>query len=640
MAKVQQYGDLYRMDMNRLVAPIPRYYLKRDEMPEGFDMADEIQRLYTFRKAQMSTVILRDMRLLRWFDPEKLQDQWQNVWTGRPLSKLYHSSGLAVEIFNWTKPVVESLTGLMAGYKPMAYRINVPPEDPAAESDILQSDIIEKLILRRARAMDPSYSVSYMDHVSNVMSMGRGCKYTYWNDEEQRPIVENLWPGFVADYWQRGARTLEQVVVASEMSAGEACELYPEYEDEIMASLVSPTEGYGATISHRETNRSPFHHVTVLNFWARLGSGRIGMWPVLAGDKSGRSARGSLLLEKYVTKNSGYDDIPVRITPRFKIMDKPPSEATGALHDVAPLNTEYNEVFSAFRDMLWRAIYQRYKAKGFTFRNAPRLIPGTGIYALPRPDQDIARIEEIVNTVPVEQFLNHLEEMIIVLPGLNRFFLGSAPPSETSGEAITAAIKSSITRLEPVRTNVGEDELWMYRMWLGFEERFASASHAGYTISMAQIIEGKRDVELKWSDITPREATKEKQLALAGSAAGKISDDTVMDAWDIVSKPDEVRKIRKERQDPIMHPEHVSQTAAALLQMAQAKAAMRPQAQMGGPAPGGGPGNPASRGNEAARTAAAQAAPPRSEADNDRVMPPTQAGQLANMVAPAPPGQR
>jgi hypothetical protein len=637
MPKLLQYGDTYRQEMNRLVTPIPRYFLKRDIYPEGFDLADEVQRLYTFRKAQMSSTILRDMRLLRWFDPEKLQDQWQNVWTGRPLSKLYHSSGLSVEIFNWTKPVIEALTGLMAGYKPMAYRINVPPEDPAAESDILQSDIIEKLVMRRAKAA--GYNITYMDHVANVVSLGRGPKYTYWDADAGVPRTETLWNGHIAAFWQTDQRTLEQVVVAREMSAGEACSLYPEYEEEILASLVSPNAGYGSTLVHDEDRRAAFHAVTILQLWYRLDSKTIGTAPVLAGDKSGRSERGSLLLEKYATKNSGYEDIPVRITPRFKIMDKTPDEATGALHDVAPLNTEYNEVFSAFRDMLWRAIYQRYKAKGFTFRNAPRLIPGTGIYALPRPDQDIARIEEIVNTVPVEQFLNHLEEMIIIHPGLNRFFLGSAPPSETSGEAISAAIRSSITRLEPVRTNVGEDELWMYRMWLGFEEAFASASHAGYSISMDQIIEGKRDIDLKWADITPRESTKEKQLALAGRAAGVISDDTAMDAWDIVSKADEVRKIRRERQDPVMHPEHVSQTAAALLQVAQAKAAMRPQAQAA-PAPGGGPGNPAAVGQEAARTSAARATPPGTESDNSRDGAQSNPGAVASAAAPPPRGQR
>ena len=397
----------------------------------------------------------------------------------------------------------------------------------------------------------------------------------------------------------------------------------------------------------------------------------IGCAAVLVYSVPGDDEQRTLMLKRYDTTSeeglTGYEDVPVQCTPRFKIPDKAPDESFGVLMQIAGLHRQYNEVFSAYRDMLWRTIYARYVAKGFTFRNAPKLIPGSAIYALPRTDQDFKRIEEAVNIQPIDNFLTNLEKLVVVIPGLNHYFLGSAPPSETSGESITAAINASVTRIEPWRTNIQKGEQWTYQQVLAQSEAFHHFTYQGHSVSMSDIIEGKRQVYIHWRDVTPKDAEKAKRMALEGVQGGVVSRDTAMDEWNIHSKADERRKIRKERQDIVLSPATVLQIAQARSQLAQLQA-MSGAAGQGGGAPSekivlsgkltpgaetaaeqaaglgsaGAAPQPVTRGaraaNAMARTAAAQAAPAGSTSMNRGQMG-RPGGRMARMAAPPAPGQ-
>lgn len=612
MARAEQYGARKQEDLlANLTSPIPRFRMVEGDSLSLSDqqLADEVVRLFTIRRAQLAEQNIMDMRLMRWYDPEQLEDQWKNVWTGEPLRKLSHSKGLSVENYNWCKPVVEALVGLLAGFKPMAYDIDVEPEDETSEADGVQSEIIEKFL--RMEQDRQNYPITYQDGMGYLTALGRWWRYVIWDPDMRQVKTQTLWPGNVAAFWQGDQRTIEQVVVARHLSVGEAVDLYPEKRQAIIDSITGPSSSGGAGESVLTNSQSK---VTLLTFWYRTGRAKtetIGMATVLIG-AAAKDGTNNLLLERGA--DTGYDDIPLRCTPRFKTMDKNPDEAQGILMDVAPLNTEFNEVMSAFRDMIWRAIYQRYVAKGFTFKNAPRLNQTVaGVIPLPRVDQDLRRLDEVLNTVPVEQVLARLEEMIIVFPGLNRYFLGSAPPSETSGEAITAAINASITRLEPIRTNIQADETWMYAQWLAFYEKYGE--YGGER--MDELIEGKRKVRIYWADISHKDAQKARTMALSGVQQGLISRDSGQSTWGVQSKTDENRKILREFKDPWLHPERVSQTASAIMQWSQAMAALQ-QTQGGGMgAPPGGQGDQMQRrAAESGRTAAAMGAAPQFESDN------------------------
>jgi len=689
--------------MRQWLAPIPR---ERYATYTDKELADEVRRLFMLKRAQMSQRILLDMRLLRWYDPQWIGDTWADPYSGALSPKLRHNSGLATENVPWSTAIVEALVGLLSGNKPMAYTVAIEPEDAASDADILQADMLEKYIDRWVEEND--YDLTYMDHIANVISIGRSWKMVTTDPDTLETSAEILWPGHVAAFWQTNNRIVEQVTVERQLTMSEAFDMYgtsPENRRVIEEAVKPPASNsftqVGGTAGRSNANRQ-YSGVTVLTHWYRMGKGRmgvdpktinsdrpdpmIGMCAVLLYNVPNQEEHSSFMLARYDTTTTdrgdqggltGYEDVPLQCTPRFKIMDKPPDESFGVLMQVSGLHRQYNEVFSAYRDMLWRTIYARYVAKGFTFRNAPKIIPGSAIYALPRTDQDFKRIEEAVNIQPIDSFLANLEKLVVVIPGLNHYFLGSAPPSETSGESITAAINASVTRIEPWRTNIQKGEKWTYRQVLAQSEAYHRFTYEGRTITMASLIEGKRQVFIHWRDVTPRDAEKAKRMALEGVQAGVVSRDTAMDEWSIHSKADERRKIRKERQDIVLSPTTVLQVAQARQQLAQLQSQPSPGAQgtrpgqsggprlsltakltpqqeeaaaamagLGGgqPPQGGGggqtpPGQGGGAANAAARVSAAQAAPKGTNSMN-RGQGGAAGGRMARTVAPVPPGQQ
>ncbi|MDQ6722347.1 MAG: hypothetical protein M3003_16355 [Candidatus Dormibacteraeota bacterium] len=591
MAIAKQDGQRYRelLDDHGWLMPLPRYLVA--DMGDD-ELAQNIKEQYELRRSQMLPRIIMDMRDLRFFDPEKLQDQWQNYWTGIPLKKLSKARGRAIEIFPWVGPIGEAGVGLLSGHKPFAYVIDIPPEDPDSEGDTIQADAIEQWLYRdRVRQ---KYDLTYMDGVAWTLLMGRHWKMVTTDPDTRHIRTELLWPGHVAAFWQGDQRTLEQVIVARELTLGEAIGMYaPNWvTDPKQAILKQDMEGAVETwtTSDTYTGRRSLQrnaHVTLLTQFSRLGAGHLGDQVATATTLLGAKKDGSLnsvMVERH--NDGGFEDIPLYCTPRFKIMDKPPDEATGIIRRIAGAQTEFNEVFSAARDMLNRAIYPRLKAKGFSYRNAPRFIRQSGMYALPREHQDIQRIEETLNTVPVEQILTRLEDFLVMGGGLNKFFISSSqPPNEASSDAIDAALNAAITRIEPTRNEIQASELWLHHQWLAQGEKWGSFDFRGTKYELSKIIEGKRDAILYWADMVEIGKTKRQQMALAARNAGVMSDDYAMDIFGIRSKVDERRKIKSERQDPILHPEHVSQTASAMIQMAQAEMRRRELAEGQPPTP-------------------------------------------------------
>src|SRR5260370_36403220 len=118
-----------------------------------------------------------DMRLLRFFDPQWIGDTWQNGFTGKLNQKLRHNAGLATENVPWSGTLVEAMSGLLTGNKPMAYMYGIEPEDPASDADILQADTIEKFIDRWSEVEE--YDLNYLDHIANIVALGRSWRYVY-----------------------------------------------------------------------------------------------------------------------------------------------------------------------------------------------------------------------------------------------------------------------------------------------------------------------------------------------------------------------------------------------------------------------------------------------------------------------------
>jgi hypothetical protein len=641
-AVARQDGQDYREELQAKgwLAPLPRYLY--GEMNDG-ELANEMKEQYEMRRAQMGPRIIMDMRDLRYFDPEQLQDQWIDYWTGTPKRKLSKSKGRSIEIFPWTGVTGEAVVGLLTGRKPFAYNIDVEPENPDSEADAIQADAIEGWLLRqRDRWPGQNYELTYMDLVAWQMLLGRSWRMVTTDPVTRKLRTERMWPGHVAAFWQGDQRTLEQVIVARDFTIGEAIAMYApnwktddaqyELRDQMLSAcgIVEPINGFAGGGGSRSLQRNA--QVQMLSGFYRLGDGQmgdaVGMCTTLLGTT--KDGINSVLVDK--SEDAGFEDIPLYCTPRFKIPDKPPDEATGIIRRIAGAQTEFNEVFSATRDMLNRTIYPRLKARGFSYRNAPRFIRESAMYAMPREGQDIQRIEETLNTIPVEQVLTRLEEIIVVMGGLNRFFLQSAPTSETSGDAIDASMTATAARNETSRTETQAGEIWTHRQWLAQGEKWYTETYQGQTIELKRLIEGKRNVRLFWGDMVDIGKTRKQQMMLAFHNAALASDDMAMDSIGVQSKTDEKRKIRKAFQDPVLHPDRVSQTASAMAQLAAAKAAQ-----------GGGPKGPDKRINiSLAGPLSAQAAA--ELAGVSSVAPPTQGGTRAipgrqpTEVAPGAPG--
>lgn len=631
--KRSQDMDRVRQELGSIAGPIPRqlYETLRDE-----DLASEIEKRWTMRRFQMSSRVVMDQRLLRYMDPEIVQHHWQNFWTGASLKKLEHSNQLTIGVFNWPRAIVESLTGLLTGSDDaLAYSVDVVPRN--------SEDIVSRTQASAADSFvngfwipQTEYERTFMRGGSDIYALGRRAFGVITQTEDgplkNLPKVSNVWPGSLATFWHENHETLECVIVGSEMLPAVAAAMYPGNDDKIMRAIHEPSAWRRYLGAERPWSTWDLNStVTVLTCWYRTTKATIGQAVVLLDSPLGSAtrARNLALLDKKM--DTGYPDIPYRVTPRFKTNDRPPDEAQGALYDIAPIATMYDEVVSAAKDMLYRAIYQRYKLSN-AYGRPPQLIPNTSIIAL-RAGQDLTRLDDVLNSVPVDTFISRLEELMIIFPGLSRYFLGQAPPSETSGEAINAAINASIQRQVSTRTEARTDERWIYRQVGGQAAQFAKWQVNGRTVSMGPVLAGDFDYLIRWRSDNPKDAVKAKQLALAALKAGVIGLDTAQSDWGITNPEEEQRKILRYMSDPRLRPDMVALTGQALISMARAKlttaqvdqalASGQAFAPQGAPGPGG---NGAGQAGAASATVAGNMKPPLTEGDNTRGLPASQSG--------------
>ena len=661
MPVAQQYGDALRRDaeqarieLGHILGPVPRYlYQTLDDIA----LAQEIEKRWVAKRLEMSQRIVMDDRCMRYMDPERVQHHWMNFWTGEPNKKLQHSNTLAVGIINYPRAVVEAITALLVGQTPDPYMLSAIPwnrDNPAAA---VQAELVEEFVARwQAQPHEGAYQVTLNDRANNIVSVGRNWNGIWLDPNDPLPRGRNVYPGAVASFWQSDKRTLECAIVATEMLPGEADAMYPGHTEEIQRAIHHPstwhtvqkrttTDGTGTTWDNSST-------VTVLTSWYRTAKNTIGQAVVLCGaasDTRGHSLSTILLAHR---PDTGYLDIPLYCVPRFKTGDRPPDEAQGVLFDIAPIVTMLDELVSAGRDMLWRAIYQRYVLSN-AYGRPPSLIPNTSIIAL-RAGQDLKPLMDVLQNTPIDTFIARLEEYIKVIPGLSDYFLGRVPPTETSGEAITRSINASITRLAITRSEFATGELWQYRQLVTQAARWYKGSYDGQAVSLAPVLRGDYRFSLSWVSDNPADAVKAKQLALAAQKAGIIALETAQRTFGITSTIDEQRKIRRDRMDVVMRPDIVQLTAGARgamlnLRMQERAALAPPQPQtppvkvsLSGQVdpltaaklaeqatqmelvPGGpvvkelGAGSGAAK--SASDTVSGQMTPPRSEGDNSRVM--------------------
>lgn len=545
---------------------------------EDFDELDnnrfamEWKLRYMYYRTQMLPDIGRWMRLLRFFHPRTLVDHWQDSF-GNPLPKLYFSEGLSVEIYNWCRPIIEVYGSLLAGQKPLPFDIDIPPIDVEDPVQRFLADAQEKII--RSELYSQRIPMHFLDFCTSVVLFGIGYVYSWIDTEDRRLHTQAIsWPGDVLPQWGsdrygRGDEALESCILTERMPIDAAQRLYP--DTHFQASMID--------LSMRPDGRSQeFFQVgstQILKVWWRWreetrktnkrGKEHIGYAEIAYdGTQDGQPA---VLYREDDTK---YPDIPVRWATKFQTPGEAPHRGAGVLDDVVGINTEYNERFSALSDMLMRLVYPKYKAKGFTALNAPRFAEYSNTIPMGL-NQDLIPIVEQINPAAFDAWLGRAETMILTSSGLSRLIMGSLPPgSQTSGEAMQNMLHASISRLEVIRTPIQ----WAWQslftdIWVpllikyGKHKAYDDKSDKNVTYKLAPLFVGFNRVDWIWPDVTPRDAIKTAELAMNLGRGGWLSDESVMKRTGSQSALDEIEKIRKERQDIIMHPDRVSATVQA-----------------------------------------------------------------------------
>lgn len=557
-----------------------------DEFKRLADMqfAQEWRNRYMAQRTLMLPDIARWMRLLRFFHPRTMQDHWQDQF-GNALPKLFQSQGLSVEIYNWCRPIIEVYGSLLAGQKPLPFTIDVQPTDTDSESEVFRADSQEKVLLDEI--YNQKIPLHFSDFCTSVVLFGIGYVYS-WVDPKTRRLKTTAitWPGDVLPQWGsdrygNGSEALESCILTERLPLDAAKRMFPDVEWTPTQPDVTMKGDVSSTLVPNMLGS-----VQIIKVWWRWnderGKEKIG-YAEIALDST-RDKQPAVLLREDDTK---YPDIPVRWAARFPTPGQPPHQSAGVLDDIVGINTEYNEKLSALADMLLKYVYPKYKAKGFNIGSVPRMPPGSNMFPLAF-NQDIEAIMEQVNQVPFDTFLTRLETMMLTIAGLSRLMMGTMPPGETSGEALNNLLHASLGRLEIVRTPIQWawtsmiDEIWvplLTTFYHGYTvDRLTGARKA---VRLDFLFEHYKRTVWVWPDVTPKDALRAAQIAMAAGRAGYLSDESVRARLAVASPIDEQNKIRKERQDPIMHPQEVQQTATAQMTLAQlfaqAQAMQNPQ---------------------------------------------------------------
>lgn len=530
------------------------------------EFAQEWKSRYMYRRAQMLPDVARWLNVLRYFHPRRLEDHWHDVY-GNPLPKLYKSEGLSVEIYNFCRPIIEVYGSLLAGQKPLPFTIDVPPMNPDDEIDRYRADAQEKILVEELYRQ--KIPLHFLDFCVSTVLFGIGYVCSWIDNKSGRLRTQSLpWPGDVLPEWgsdryAQGSDGMESVIIAERLPLDAARRIYG-------ADMFSGTTDFSdlnMAQSSSAINEMSLGSVLTLKIWWRWddeGEEKVGYGVVaFDGTKSGESET------LYREDDSGYPDIPVRWAARFHTPTEAPHRSAGVLDDIVGINTEYNEKLSAFADMLLKYVYPKYVAKGFTSANVPRLGRDSNMYAVGL-QQDIKALQEQLNNVPFDNFLSRLETMMFTVAGLSRLMMGSMPPGDTSGEALSNLLHAAIGRLEGIRTPIQ----WC---WMGlFDEIWVPLMREYYTVgyfddkttkyenySVKPIFNRFGRSLITWPDVTPRDAIKTAEVAMNLFKATALSREGMMQRAGIPSVIDEIDKIRKEHSDSTMNPQDVMMTAQA-----------------------------------------------------------------------------
>lgn len=531
---------------------------------------------YRVRRSDMAQDTARWLRLLRYFHPRTLQDHWQDS-KGNALPKLRRSAGRSIEIYNWVRPIIEVYGSLLAGQKPLPFTLDVPPFDANNQLSMRRADVQEKwLSIEVQRQKIPLH---FQDFVTSLTLFGIAYVFS-WIDYKTGKLKTAAvhWPGDVLPQWASdrygsGADGIESVIVTERISLDWAQRLYPDKE-------FKPTSEIG--IDENRPNASPTlftnqnNSVHILKVW----------WRGLDSDDKETIGYAEIDYEGeqvlYREDDTGYPDIPMRWAARFPTPGEPPHRSAGVVDDVVGINTEYEERLSEFADLLHSIADPKYVGKNMNPLTVPRLAEGSNIYPL-ASNQELAPLREAINQFPFDSFLSRLETIMLTNSGLSRLMMGSLPPGETSGEALNNLLHAAVARLEVVRTPIE----WAWKSLIG--EIWVPLLSKYGDDPLMPLFEQFTRVDWGWPDITPKDALRSAQVAMALAQQGIISDEEARRRVGVLSPVDEVQKIKEQRKDTVLHPNDVRNTALAEEALALMEAAQQ-QAETGVPQPGQGSG--------------------------------------------------
>lgn len=545
------------------------------------EFAAEWKQKYRTRRADYSQDTARWLRLLRYFHPRTLSDQWQDS-KGAPLVKLRRSAGRSVEIYNYCRPIIEVYGSLLAGQKPMPFTLDVPPFDSHNQLSRVRADVQEKAL--NIQLYDQRIPLHFQDFVTSLTLFGIAYVFS-WIDQKTHKLKTAVmhWPGDVLPEWSSdrygsGSDGIESVIVTERISLDWANRLYPNPKRPFkLTTPVGPDENRPNQVTQFSNQQNSVH---ILKVWWR---------------NDDKIAYAELDYENeqvlYREDDTGYPDIPMRWASRFPTPGEPPHRSAGVLDDVVGVNTEYNERLSEFADLLHTIADPKYVGKNMNALTVPRLADGSNIYPL-AANQDLLPLRESVNQFPFDSFLSRMETIMLTTAGLSRLMMGSLPPGETSGEALNNLLHAAIARLEVVRTPI--EWAWkslMTEVWVPLLVDFGPSEYE-------KIFAGFTRVDWGWPDITPKDALKNAQVAMALAQQKLISDQEARKRVGVLSPTDEEQQIRNEAQDVFIHPNDVRNTLLAKEAQMQIDAAQQQQqaaqqqAQQAAAQPGQ-PGQPA-----------------------------------------------
>ncbi len=527
------------------------------------NFAQSWKQRYMVARIQMVPDVSRWLRLLRFFHPRRLEDHWQDQF-GMPLPKLYDSEGLSVFTANWCRPIIEVYGSLLAGQKPMPFSLDVKAMDSMIPSEVFRADAQGKLI--DMELDNQKIPLHFLDFCVGVMMFGISYVWSWLDRDTRRLKTQTIqWPGDVLAQWGSnrygsGSEGLESVIMVERMPIDTARRIYPGTEfAPSWPDITFRPDTYNQMILPGGTTQ-------ILKSWWRWHDGRkeqIGYSEVAYnGTNSGQP---EVLFREDET---GYPDIPLRWASRFHTPGEPPHRSAGVLDDIIGVNTEYNERLAAFSDILMKYVYPKLAGKGFNQLNVPVLNRLQNIIPLTQA-QDLKIIQQIEQGGQsyFDSFLGRLENFMFTSAGLSRLVMGSMPPGETSGEALNNLLHSSIARLEVVRTPI--QWAWlslMQEIWVPLLYEYGEYDIPHHLtgkpnhVDLKMLFDTFSGFTWTWPDVTPRDALRAVQVAMELRNAGLLSDETAMERARVGSVVDELDKIKKDNQDPILHPDRVRLT--------------------------------------------------------------------------------